>query len=84
MIQNFCLIQSALQKRKCNLHNFNISQVKEAELGLAADVGALQQLPKVIGSASLARELCLSARKFHSDEAKECGFVNRVFEDKDE
>jgi len=59
-------------------------QVKEAELGLAADVGALQQLPKVIGSASLARELCLSARKFHSDEAKECGFVNRVFEDKDE
>ena len=59
-------------------------QVKEAELGLAADVGALQQLPKVIGSASLARELCLSARKFHCDEAKECGFVSRVFEDKDE
>lgn len=59
-------------------------QVKEAELGLAADVGALQQLPKIIGSASLARELCLSARKFHSDEAKESGFVNRVFEDKEE
>ena len=53
-------------------------------LGLAADVGALQQLPKVIGSASLARELCLTARKFFSDEAKDCGFVNRVFNDKEE
>ena len=53
-------------------------------IGLAADVGALQQLPKVIGSSSLARELCLSARKFFSDEAKDCGFVNRVFNDKEE
>jgi len=59
-------------------------QVKEAALGLAADVGALQQLPKVIGSQGLARELCLTARKFHCDEAKETGFVNRVFEDKEE
>ena len=52
--------------------------------GLAADVGALQQLPKVIGSASLARELCLTARKFFSDEAKDSGFVSRVFNDKEE
>lgn len=35
-------------------------QVKEAEIGLAADVGALQQLPKIIGNQSLARELCFS------------------------
>merc|ERR1711997_1357035 len=59
-------------------------QVKEAELGLAADVGALQQLPKIIGSSSVARELCFTARKMFSDEAKESGFVNRVFDDKEE
>ena len=59
-------------------------QVKEPVLGMVADVGALQQLPKVIGSQSLVRELCLTARKFHSDEAKDSGFVSRVFEDKDE
>merc|ERR1719273_1999009 len=58
-------------------------QVKEAALGLAADVGALQRLPKIIGNQSLARELCLTARKFDSKEANQCGFVNKVFEDKE-
>jgi len=58
-------------------------QVKEAALGLAADVGALQRLPKIIGNQSLVRELCLTARKFDSIEANQCGFVNKVFDDKD-
>jgi len=58
-------------------------QVKEAMIGIAADVGALQQLPKVIGNQSLARELCLTARKFDSKEANDCGFVNRTFDDKE-
>ncbi|CEJ01927.1 hypothetical protein RMCBS344292_15947 [Rhizopus microsporus] len=37
--------------------------VKEVDVGLAADVGTLQRLPKVIGNHSLVRELCYSARK---------------------
>lgn len=57
-------------------------QVKEVDLGLAADVGTLQRLPKIIGNDSLARELCYTARKFHSDEAKEIGYVSRIFPDK--
>lgn len=63
--------------------NDSYFQVKEAALGLAADVGALQMLPKIIGNASLARELCLTARKFDSKEAMDCGFVNRLFDDKE-
>nr|XP_045600528.1 delta(3,5)-Delta(2,4)-dienoyl-CoA isomerase, mitochondrial-like [Procambarus clarkii] len=58
-------------------------QVKEVDVGLAADVGTLQRLPKIIGNQSLVRELCFSARKFFSSEALQCGFVSRVFEDKD-
>lgn len=58
-------------------------QVKEVDVGLAADVGTLQRLPKVIGNDSLARELCYTARKLLSDEAKECGLVSRVFPDRD-
>ncbi|XP_030633611.1 delta(3,5)-Delta(2,4)-dienoyl-CoA isomerase, mitochondrial [Chanos chanos] len=58
-------------------------QVKEVDIGLAADVGTLQRLPKVIGSRSLVNELALTARKMYSDEAKSCGLVSRVFPDKD-
>merc|ERR1712083_323568 len=31
---------------------------------------------------SLARELCLTARRFYSKEAEHCGFVSKGFEDK--
>ncbi|CAG9829905.1 unnamed protein product [Diabrotica balteata] len=54
-------------------------QVKEVEVGLAADVGSLQRLPKVIGSDSLTRELCYTSRKMHADEALTCGLVSKYF-----
>lgn len=53
-------------------------QVKEVDIGMAADVGTLQRLPKVIGSQSLVRELCFTGRKFTSKEASASGLVNRV------
>jgi delta(3,5)-delta(2,4)-dienoyl-CoA isomerase len=37
--------------------------VKEIDVGLAADVGTLQRLPKIIGNGSLVRELCFTGRK---------------------
>uniref|UniRef100_A0A665U693 Delta(3,5)-Delta(2,4)-dienoyl-CoA isomerase, mitochondrial n=1 Tax=Echeneis naucrates TaxID=173247 RepID=A0A665U693_ECHNA len=58
-------------------------QVKEVDIGLAADVGTLQRLPKVIGSRSLVNDLALTARKMYADEAKSCGLVSRVFADKE-
>ncbi|XP_072316117.1 delta(3,5)-Delta(2,4)-dienoyl-CoA isomerase, mitochondrial [Eucyclogobius newberryi] len=58
-------------------------QVKEVDIGLAADVGTLQRLPKVIGSRSLVNELALTARKMYADEALGCGLVSRVFVDKE-
>ncbi|XP_057684888.1 delta(3,5)-Delta(2,4)-dienoyl-CoA isomerase, mitochondrial-like isoform X2 [Corythoichthys intestinalis] len=58
-------------------------QVKEVDVGLAADVGTLQRLPKVIGSRSLVNELALTARKMYADEALNSGLVSRVFADKE-
>lgn len=52
--------------------------VKEIDLGLAADIGALQRLPKVIGNQNLVRELCYTGRKMDSKEALACGLVGRV------
>ncbi|KAM6228765.1 LOW QUALITY PROTEIN: delta(3,5)-Delta(2,4)-dienoyl-CoA isomerase, mitochondrial, partial [Spheniscus humboldti] len=56
-------------------------QVKEVDIGLAADVGTLQRLPKIVGSQSLVNELAFTARKMMA-EAQSCGLVSRVFPDK--
>ncbi|CAB3359987.1 Hypothetical predicted protein [Cloeon dipterum] len=58
-------------------------QVKEAEIGMAADVGTLQRLPRVIGNQSLVNELCLTSRKMEPIEAKDCGLVSKVFDSRD-
>lgn len=58
-------------------------QVTEVSIGMAADVGTLQRLPKVIGSDSLVRELCYTGRKCHSADALSCGLVSKVFDDKE-
>lgn len=57
--------------------------VKEIDLGLTADVGVLQRLPRVIGE-GLARELAYTAREVSGREAKEIGLVNRCFSTRDE
>jgi len=59
-------------------------QVKEVDMGLAADVGTLQRLPKIIGSQSLVSELCLTARKVKSEEAERIGLVSSVFDTKED
>ena len=49
--------------------------MQEVDLGLMADVGTIQRLPKLIGNASLLRELIYTARKFTADEALKLGMV---------
>ena len=46
-------------------------------------MGTLQRLPKVIGSDSLVRELCYTARKMFADEALSAGLVSKVLSDKE-
>ncbi|BFZ06825.1 hypothetical protein BsWGS_09862 [Bradybaena similaris] len=59
-------------------------QIKEVDIGLAADVGTLQRFQKIIGNDSAFRELAYTGRKFFSDEARSLGFVSRVLLDKNE
>lgn len=58
-------------------------QVKEVDLGMTADGGNLQRLPKIIGNQSLVRELCFTARKLNSEEALAWGLVGSVYETKE-
>ena len=52
----------------------SVFAIKEVKLGLAADVGTLQRMPKVMGSESLLRELAYTGRDFTAAEAKEIPF----------
>ncbi len=53
--------------------------IKEIDIGMVADVGTLQRLPKIIGSQGLVRELAYTGRKVDAEEALRIGLVNRVF-----
>ncbi|WP_372052667.1 crotonase/enoyl-CoA hydratase family protein (plasmid) [Tistrella mobilis] len=52
--------------------------VKEVDMGLAADVGTLQRLPKIVGE-GMARELAYTARKVTAAEAEAMRLINRRF-----
>ncbi|KAL1915495.1 uncharacterized protein VTP21DRAFT_6619 [Calcarisporiella thermophila] len=52
--------------------------VKEVDIGMAADVGTLQRLPKIVGNDSLVREMCYTGRNVYAEEALKFGLVSKV------
>lgn len=56
--------------------------LKEIDLGLVADLGVLQRLPKLI-SPGLVAEMAYTARNLSSDHALKSGLVNEVYENKE-
>ncbi|GJN16885.1 hypothetical protein PR202_gb03910 [Eleusine coracana subsp. coracana] len=57
--------------------------LKEVDMAIVADLGALQRLPRIIGYGNTA-ELVLTGRTITAVEAKEMGLVSRVFNSKQE
>lgn len=56
--------------------------VKEVDIGIAADIGTLTRLPKIVGNHSWVKDVALTARVFGAEEALKFGFVSRVLENK--
>lgn len=56
--------------------------IEEIHIGMAADVGTLQRLPKLIAPA-VAAELAYTGRRFSADEAKSFGLVSAVHADRE-
>lgn len=52
--------------------------IKEIDMGMAADVGTLQRLPRIIGDGMM-RELAYTGRMINGVEAERIGLVNRHF-----
>ena len=57
--------------------------IQEINIGMAADVGTLQRIPRLIPE-GVVRELAYTGRRFLPDEAMKHGLVNEVFETKEE
>ncbi|KAG2593979.1 hypothetical protein PVAP13_5NG611102, partial [Panicum virgatum] len=55
--------------------------LKEVDMAIVADLGALQRLPRIVGYGNAA-DLALTGRKITAMEAKEMGLVSRVFDSK--
>jgi enoyl-CoA hydratase len=56
--------------------------IREIDIGMTADVGTLQRLPKIIPE-GVVRELAYTGRNMDAEEARQLGFVNKVFENRD-
>lgn len=56
--------------------------IKEIDIGMVADVGTLQRLPKLVGQ-GITRELAYTGRKLEAAEALRIGLVNHVYESRD-
>ena len=53
--------------------------VREIDVGMTADVGTLQRLPRLVPD-GIVRELAYTGRNVEADEAQRIGLVNRVFD----
>ncbi len=71
---------TACDMRYCT--NDAIFSIKEIDIGIVADVGTLQRLPRLIGD-GLMRELAYTGRNFSGVEATSMQLCNKNFTDKD-
>ncbi|MCF6321805.1 MAG: crotonase/enoyl-CoA hydratase family protein [Rhizobiaceae bacterium] len=57
--------------------------IEEINIGMTADVGSLQRLPRLIAP-GIVKELAYTGRKFSAHEAFEWGFINTICKDRQE
>ena len=53
--------------------------IQEINIGMAADVGTLQRLPRIIPDSKM-REMAYTGRRMYAEEAKDTGLVSDIFE----
>lgn len=57
-----------------------VISVREILLGLAADVGTLERLPKIVGNESWVKEIVYTGRDVKAEEALKHGLFSKMFE----
>ncbi len=56
--------------------------IQEINIGMTADVGTLQRLPRLVGE-GVARDLAFTGRRMDAAEAAQHGLINKVYDDAD-
>ena len=82
-IQGYCLGGAVDLITACDIRLASadaIFSVREPKVGIVADIGTLQRLPRVVG-VGVARELIFTGQDIDASYAKEIGLVNRVADD---
>ena len=82
-IQGYCLGGAIDLISACDMRYSTVDakfSIKEIDMGMAADVGTLQRLPRII-SDGMMRELAFTGRTIRGDEARSIGLVNRTYAD---
>ncbi len=57
--------------------------IKEIDIGMVADVGTLQRLPKILGNQGIVREMAFTGRRVDAAEALQIGLVNKVYDSRE-
>ncbi len=57
--------------------------IQEINIGMAADVGTLQRLPKIIPDSKM-REMAYTGRRMYAEEAKETGLVSDTYKSQED
>jgi len=82
-IQGYCLGGAIDLISACDMRYSTTDaqfSIKEIDMGMAADVGTLQRLPRIIGDGMM-RELAFTGRSIDGEEARRLGLVNRTYAD---
>jgi enoyl-CoA hydratase len=82
VVQGFCLGAGVDLISACDIRIASacaVFSVRETRLGLVADVGTLQRLPKILNAGHVA-ELAYTGKDIKADRAEKIGLVNDVYE----
>lgn len=85
-IQGYCLGGAIDLVSACDMRYSTLDaqfSIKEVDMGMAADVGTLQRLPRIIGDGMM-RELAYTGRTIDGAEALRIGLVNRTYATQEE
>lgn len=81
-IQGYCIGGAIDLISACDMRYSTLDaqfSIKEIDMGMAADVGTLQRLPRIIGDGMM-RELAYTGRSIDGHEAVRIGLANRAYE----